>query len=91
MPYDWERRVELAHERGFESPYYEREARSFAYEMGADRDNVEQYAAFFDNYVEGDMDIDDWREVYADLHDIDIDDIDDQDFYDWLQEFYSDH
>lgn len=87
---EWERRVELAQERGWDSPYYEREARSFAYEMGADRENVEQYAHFFDDYSPGDMDISDWKEVYADIYDLDVGDFADWegDFYDWLQEYY---
>lgn len=86
---DYSERNERAIERGYDSYYYEREARSFAYEHGADRSNVEEYAYLFDNYAEGDMDIEDWEAVYMDLFDIDNrEDIDWDDFYDWLGELY---
>lgn len=87
---EYERRQELAQEHGFDSFYHERQAREFAYEMGADRSNVGEYALFFDNYQEGDLDQAGWIEVYADLHGLDPDDFDDwaDDFYDWLQEYY---
>lgn len=106
MAYDWERRVELAHERGYESPYYERQAREFAYEMGADRDTVEHVAHVFYAYEPGytddagdwhhgsldgeDFGIEEWRDLYAELHDLDPDDWEDwaDDFYEWLQEYY---
>ena len=95
-------RVERAEERGFGSLAEERDARSLAYEMGADRDNVERFASVFYDYdpghygpdgewVSGDMDLDDWREAYAELHDIDVEDINDDDFWEWLQEYYSDN
>ena len=92
-------RQERAIERGYDSYAHERAARQVAYDMGADRDNVERVAAILDNYEpgymdeggnwhQGDMSQDDWRELYAELHDIDVDDIDDNDFWDWLQEYY---
>lgn len=80
------RRDELAAERGYESYYYERQAREFAYDRGASRENVEEMAQFFDNYVEGDLTVDEWRDIYAELYG---DDYDDADFYEWLQEYYS--
>lgn len=103
MAYDWDRRVELAHERGYESPYYERQYRELAYEMGADRENVEHVAHVLYAYEPGHydddgwhggsldgepFDVDDFRELYAEMHDMDVDDIDDMDFYEWLQEWY---
>lgn len=90
---EYERREELAQERGYDSYYEERQARDFAYEMGADRDNVEQYAEFFATYEEGDLDREGWAEMYAELHDLDpnFDEWDQEqwdEFYAWLQEYY---
>lgn len=90
---EYQRREELAHERGYDSFYDEREARSFAYEMGADRSNVEDMAAWLHDYSEGDADLETWKEAYAEWFDLDVDDFDDwaEDFYAYMQEYYDTH
>lgn len=87
---EYERRDELAQERGFDSFYEERsyreDAREFLDDRGIDydRDDVLAYAQFDASFVEGEWERDDLQEWFFEH----FPDADMNDFWDWLDELY---
>jgi hypothetical protein len=88
---EYERREELAEERGFDSFYEERSARDDAREWFSDHGyddptsaEVLEFAQFENGFVEGDWSRDDLMEYFYDHYDW----ADEDDFWDWLGELY---
>lgn len=82
---EYERRQEAAQERGFDSFYDQRSRVEGAIDRGVEREDALTVAIFEVGFTEGDYDRDSLRDFFDEFIGGD-----DQDFYDWLAELYSD-